>query len=132
MTRLGACAVFVAFDDPELLRRTLLADVDLHYPLLIDRERTAYLAWGLVRLPWHSVWLDPAVWRVYARILRQGGTWRGLGSDTRQMGGDFVVDAGADGQIGRSDVVTYSRPQERDDRPPAGALHAHIRGLRRR
>ena len=130
LAELGATAVFVAFDEPDLLRRTMLADVDLHYPFLVDRDGSTYEAWGLVRLPWHQVWLDPQVWKVYAQIIRKGGTWRGLGSDTRQMGGDFVVDAGADGTVGGDDRITYARPQVRDDRPAAGELYRHVKGLR--
>ena len=130
MARLGATAVFVAFDPPNLLRRTMLADVALRYPVVLDPDRATYTAWGLVRLPWRRVWLDPEVWRTYRRIIRGGGMWRGFGSDTRQMGGDFVIDAGAGGTVGADDRVTYARPQVRDDRPPAGTLYRHVRGLR--
>ncbi|MGZ5295693.1 MAG: hypothetical protein ACXWYT_02105 [Actinomycetota bacterium] len=37
-----------------------------------------------------------------------------LGRDTLQLGGDFVVEPAA--------VITYARPQRRDDRPPMGVL----------
>lgn len=120
---LGAEVVVVAFDDPDLLRRTMLADLTVRVPVLVDAERKAYRAWGLVRLPWWQVWLDPQVWRVYLRILRDGGTWRGLGSDTRQMGGDFLVVRDADG----TDRVAWARPQQRDDRPPVGELLERVR-----
>lgn len=126
---LDATAVFVTFDDPDVLRRTLLAGLDPVFPVLVDPDRDRYRAWGLVRLPWWQVWLDPAVWKVYGRLLAAGERWRGLGTDTRQMGGDFIVDAGPDAPPGTADTVTYSRPQRRDDRPPAGELYRHIRGL---
>lgn len=115
---LGATAVFIAFDAPAVLRRTLLADVDLLYPVLVDRDRSAYAAWGLSRVAWHRVWLDPRVWRTYVHLLREGFRWRGMGSDTRQLGGDFVV--------ARDGRIAYCRPQQRDDRPPVGELLAVV------
>ena len=106
--------LFVAFDDPELLRRSLVAGIDLVFPVLVDRERLAYRAWGLRRSSIAGVWLDPRVWWRYASLLARGERLRGFGSDTLQLGGDFVV--GADGEI------AWARPQRRDDRPPVAEL----------
>lgn len=110
----GATAVFVAHDEPALLRRLMLSDVDCPYPVVVDTERTAYRSWGLRRASFSTVWLDPGVWRQYAGLLRAGARLRGMGSDVRQLGGDFLVD--------RDGRVLYSRPQRRDDRPPVGRL----------
>jgi len=74
----------------------------------------SYGGWGLHRAPWWKIWLDPSVWKQYAKLLTSGERIRGSGADPYQLGGDFVV--GADGRI------VYSRPQERDDRPPVGRL----------
>ena len=114
----GARAVFVTFDDPAAVRALLLADVDAPGPVLVDRAREAYHAWGLGRVSFRRLWLDPNLYRQYARLLRSGERIRGSGSDSRQLGGDFVVDP--DGRI------AYSRPQQRDDRPPVGVLMRQI------
>ena len=120
----GAAAVFVVFDEPQRVRDVLLCDIDpVPFPVLLDRERRAYAAWGLGRAPWWRVWLDPHVWRQYAAILRAGTHLRRAGRDTLQLGGDFVV--AADG------TIAYSRPQRRDDRPPVGELLAVIDRLAR-
>lgn len=114
---LGAAALFVVFDDPALLRRTMLRGLDpaaLPFPVLVDRERTTYGRWRLRRARWWEIWLDPGVYRVYARLLRQGARLTVGGMDVLQLGGDFVV--APDG------VLAYARPQERDDRPPVGEL----------
>jgi hypothetical protein len=50
----------------------------------------------------------------YARLIAAGERPGRLGRDTRQLGGDFIVDP--DG------IVVYARPQRRDDRPPVGRL----------
>ncbi len=110
-------AVFVAFDEPDRLRDSLLHDVDVPYPVLVDRNRSAYRAWGLGRGSLLTVWGDPGVWRRYASEMARGTRFRRPGSDTLQLGGDFVID--------RAGTVVYSRPQRRDDRPPvAELLHA--------
>jgi hypothetical protein len=113
----GAAAVFVVFDDPDLIRRTMLADLDLDelpFPVLVDRSRESYARWGLTRASWSTIWLDPNVYRTYWRLLRSGARLRAAGTDVLQLGGDFVL--GPDGR------VVYARPQERDDRPPVGEL----------
>lgn len=111
---LNASAVFVAHDDPELLRRTMLRDVSSPFPVLVDQPRDAYHRWGLQRASFARVWLDPQVWRRYADLILSGERPRALGRDTRQLGGDFVLNP--DG------LIVYARPQQRDDRPPVGEL----------
>ncbi len=114
LEELGATAIFVVHDDPALVRRTLLADLEPAYPILVDRDRRAYRAWGLRRGSAWRIWADPRVWLEYVRLLGGGERIRGRGQDTLQLGGDFVV--GPDG------VLTYARPQRRDDRPPVADL----------
>jgi hypothetical protein len=111
----GAAALFVVHDDPQRVRDLLLRDIDpVGFPILVDEQRRAYATWGLPRVPWWRVWLDPKVWKQYATLLRTGHRLRGAGRDTLQLGGDFII--AADG------TIAYSRPQQRDDRPPVGEL----------
>jgi hypothetical protein len=112
--RAGGTAVFVVHDPPERVRAGLLHDLDLPWPVLVDLDRVAYRAWGLRRAAIRTVWLDPRVWARYGRLLLGGQRLRRLGSDTLQLGGDFVVDP--------EGVVTWARPQHADDRPPVGVL----------
>lgn len=122
LTAVGGTALFVVHDDPERIRQQLLADVEPPpFPILVDQEREAYATWGLGRAPWRRVWLDPQVWRQYARLIASGHRIHGTGADTRQLGGDFIV--GPDG------TIAYSRPQRRDDRPPVGELITMIERL---
>ncbi|MDT8368841.1 MAG: AhpC/TSA family protein [Longimicrobiales bacterium] len=119
LDELGGSAIFVAFDEPGKIREQMLHGVDLRFPFAVDPALDAYGGWGLHRAPWWKIWLDPAVWKQYARLLASGERVRGSGADPYQLGGDFVV--GADGRI------VYSRPQERDDRPPVGELLEAVR-----
>jgi AhpC/TSA antioxidant enzyme len=113
-------ALFVAFDPPERLRGSLLQGLELPYPLLVDGARSAYRAWGLGRASVLRIWGDPRVWKRYAGELARGARLRRPGSDTLQLGGDFVIDPAG--------TVAYSRPQRRDDRPPVAEL---LRALER-
>lgn len=123
LEEIGATAVFVSFDTPERLREGILDGLDaplpLPFPIVVDEERDCYERWGLKRARWHEVWLDPGVWKQYARLLLRGESLRRGGRDTQQLGGDFVV--------GREGEIVYSRPQRRDDRPPVGELVAALR-----
>lgn len=117
---LGAAVVVVVHDEPERIREGLLEGLDVPYPVIVDVDRSAYRAWGLRRANPLRIYLDPAVWRAYARLLRGGGErLRPAGRDTLQLGGDFVV--GSDGRL------VYSRPQRADDRPPVGTLLAALK-----
>ena len=120
---LGATALFVVHDDPPLIRRGLLAGLDVPYPVLVDLERAAYRDWGLRRSSRAGVWLDPRIWARYAALMARGERLRPFGRDTLQLGGDFVVDP--DG------IVTYARPQRRDDRPPVSVLVDELRATSR-
>jgi hypothetical protein len=113
-------ALFIAFDTPERLRGSLLQGLEVTYPILVDRERRAYRAWGLERGSMLGIWGDPHVWVRYGRELASGVRLRRPGADTLQLGGDFVVDPAG--------TVVYARPQRRDDRPPVAEL---VRALER-
>ncbi len=92
----------------------MLEGLEVPFPVLVDLQRRAYREWGLKRIPFWRLYLDPRVWLQYAKLLLGGERLRQGGRDTRQLGGDFVVD--------RAGKIVYSRPQQADDRPPVGVL----------
>lgn len=116
--RAGGTAVFVVHDTPQRVGAGLLRGLDLPWPVQVDLDRVAYRTWGLRRAAFRTVWLDPGVWARYGSLLLGGERLRRLGSDTLQLGGDFVVDP--DG------VIAWARPQQADDRPPVGVLLAEL------
>ena len=64
----------------------------LPFPLLVDRERRVYRAYGLERAAWWDV-LQPRVWVRYGRLLLAGRRQEAPpGEDPLQLGGDFIVD----------------------------------------
>jgi peroxiredoxin len=60
------------------------------FQFLIDPEKKAYRAYGLESSLLRS-W-SPKIWFAYTRLMLQGWKWRGIQGDSRQLGGDFIVD----------------------------------------
>ena len=109
-----AGVLLVAHDEPELLRRTLLRDLDCPYPLLVDRDGASYRLWGMGRGSVARIWLDPRVWVGYARLIVGGERPRALARAPLQLGGALVV--------GPPGPNVYARPHARGGRPPVAVL----------
>jgi len=101
----------------------------LSVPVLIDREREVYRAYGLGRGSLRDVW-GRATLRRYAEILRASGLRRWLSDmsgrtdDTRQLGGDFVISP-------EGDLAWSHRGSGPADRPSIDALVAEVERARR-
>lgn len=106
---LGDTAVAgVTFADPGRLAGHR-EHLDLPFPLLADPERTLYRRFGLERAPLWRIY-NPGTLRLYGQLLARGRRLRRPVDDTRQLGGDFVIDAN-----GR--LAAAFRPLSPDDRP---------------
>ena len=124
LTELGDSTdvVLITFSDPEKLA-TYRTRNELPFPILMDRDRVAYRAFGLARGSIARVW----GWRAgrrYLEILRANGLsgLRRPEEDTLQLGGDFVV--GPDG------VLEYGFWGDGpDDRPSVDDLIDEVRRI---
>lgn len=96
--------------------------LDLPFPLLADPERALYRRFGLDRAPLWRIY-NPGTLRLYGRLLARGRRLRRPVDDTRQLGGDFVIDA--DGRL-----AAAFRPRSPDDRPPIDHLVAAVHRAR--
>jgi len=91
---MGGAVLLVAYDEPTQLAAKMLHDVELPYPLLLDRAKQAYAQWGMGRTGLTGAMLSPALnWR-YLKLLVRGERFLGFAPDMFQLGGDFVVDPG--------------------------------------
>ncbi len=114
----------VTFTDANSLA-TYTAQHELGFVALRDPDRTGYRAFGLTRGTLARVWGWRAL-RRYAELLRADGP-RDLHrpiEDTRQLGGDFVIDADGLLQWG-------FWGQGPDDRPSVDELVAAVEVTRR-
>lgn len=105
----GVRVVAVNFDAPERIERYAAA-FGRGVLFLCDPERLTYRRLGLGRASRARVWLHPAVWRAYWRLLRAGVRPAAPAGDTQQLGGDVVL--GADLR-----VVWVYRSRGPEDRP---------------
>jgi hypothetical protein len=117
----GGIVLAVGFDKLDRMVRGL----DWPWPLLLDRDHSAYKRFGLGRAPVTEL-LNPSGWmRGYVREVREGNVGGALlsrpGRDLRQLGGDFVIDA--------EGIIAFAYPSsEIDDRAPVGALVRALEG----
>jgi peroxiredoxin len=115
------------FDEASVVLITFTRQRNLHafrrllglsYPVLADETRAVYHSYGLVRGPWWRIWSWRTL-RAIVRLRRAGHRIHRPTEDTRQLGGDFVIDRG-----GR---VAYAyRSRRPDDRPAVDDLVAAV------
>lgn len=117
--QIDARIAVVTFSQPELLR-AFAQQHDLSFPLYADPQRAVYRAFGFERASFVRVWLHPRVWWRYAQLLRRGRRPHASEQDTRQLGGDVVVD-------GENRVAWVHRSEGPEDRPTVQALAGAVR-----
>lgn len=123
LTEFGDCHVAaITFARPEQLgpHRDHL---DLPFPLLADPDRDVYRQFQLGRGTLRQVW-NPGTLKLYRDLLRRGRRLRRPTQDTRQLGGDFVIDS-------TGCLSTGFWPASPDDRPSIDELVAAVRNARR-
>ncbi len=113
--------VVVTFADAEYLAPHR-AHLGLPFPMLADPDRQIYRMFGLGRGSLRQIW-SLGTLKLYAQLLRQGRTLHRPTQDTRQLGGDFVID-----RQGR--LVAGFWPASPDDRPSIDALIEAVRRAR--
>ena len=92
--------------------------LQLPFPLLADPDRTLYQRFGVGRGSLSEVWGVETL-RMYGRLLRAGRRLRRPVDDTRQLGGDFVLDA-------EHRLVAAFRPRSPSSRPTVDDLIAAV------
>ena len=108
----------ITFAEPPLLAM-FERELGLGVPLFGDPDRAAYRAFGFGRGSVRRVWLDPRVWRAYARLLAAGQRPQVNGQDTLQLGGDAVIDAAGT-------LTWIHRSTGPDDRPSVATVAAEL------
>ena len=68
-----------------------LKETGINFPVLLDRERTVYTAYGLERSKLRSK-SPRTLWLYFTRWLQGTQFHSSHGDDTSQLGGDFIID----------------------------------------
>lgn len=116
--RLGLEIVVVTFEARERAEE-YVRETGLRWPLLIDRRRVVYSAYGMGRGRWSAIW-GPATWWAYIQLIGRGHRLRRPTGDIRQLGGDVLVDP-----MGR--VALHHVGKGPADRPAVAALFERVR-----
>jgi peroxiredoxin len=117
--RLSLRVVVVTFEDrPRAEHYT--RETALRWPLLIDRHRVLYQAYGMGQGRWWAIW-GPATWRRYVDLVVRGRRLRPPTGDVYQLGGDVLVDP-----AGR--VALHHVGRGPADRPAIAALLDRVKG----
>jgi hypothetical protein len=111
----GAQLLAICFDAPERAER-YARDQQLDVPLLVDRQRRVYRAYGLEPGAFWRFLLPPVVLG-QLQLMASGRRQQRPEEDPLQLGGDFVVDPS-----GRLALVHPSK--DPTDRPPVAELLA--------
>jgi hypothetical protein len=116
--RLGLEIVVVTFEARERAEE-YVRETGLRWPLLIDRRRVLYSAYGMGRGRWSAIW-GPATWWAYIQLIGRGYRLRRPTGDIHQLGGDVLVDPA--GQVALHHVGKGPA-----DRPAVAALFERVR-----
>lgn len=73
------------------LAAAYVKETRLEWPLLIDNQRTLYIAYGMERGTWWNIYGPASIW-AYVKLLRRGRRLHQPGSDVHQLGGDVLID----------------------------------------
>lgn len=71
--------------------RAYIAETHVDWPILIDQNRALYRAYGMHRGRLRDIW-GFKTWLAYAKELARGRLPKYSGADTRQLGGDVLID----------------------------------------
>lgn len=119
LRRLNTAVYIVSFSASPLVM-AWLQETGAPFPVLLDRDRAVYRAYGLER-SWLRSGNLRTMWR-YVRLIAAGRQWRGIQDDPAQLGGDFVVDS--------TGIVRLAyRSYDPTDRPPVSELLSLLRQL---
>lgn len=84
-------AVAIVTFDANFMATAYVKDNAISWPLLIDTDRNLYRAYQMERASWWSIY-GPSSVANYIKLLFRGRRLRRPGRDTRQLGGDVLVD----------------------------------------
>ena len=90
MDRRNLRVVAVTFET-ESAASAYVRDTGLDWPLLVDQERSLYRAYGMGQGRRRDI-LGLASWKAYAKLMVRGRRIHRPTGDTRQLGGDVLID----------------------------------------
>lgn len=90
LDEIGVDVWVVTFEDAENARDRF-ERLELPWPVVLDPDRRLYIEYGMDRAPLRRVW-GLRTLLTYARLLSRGRSLAPATGDTRQRGGDVIID----------------------------------------
>jgi hypothetical protein len=87
---LGIQVAIVTFETAPVAR-SYVAETGVGWPVLIDRDRTLYRGYGMAQGRLRDIW-GARTWIAYFKEFARGRLPKYSGADTRQLGGDVLID----------------------------------------
>lgn len=88
--KLNTRIVVVTFEATPFTR-AYVAETKIGWPIVIDRDRRLYRHYGMHRGRLLDIW-GPSTWLAYLKELAHGRRPKAPSDDTRQLGGDVLID----------------------------------------
>jgi len=90
LKKLNVVVKVITFD-ADILALAYAKETELDWPLLVDKERSLYKAYGMLRGSWWSIYSPSSIWKYLKGIFR-GQRPGKPGQDWSQLGGDVLID----------------------------------------
>jgi hypothetical protein len=85
------CKVVVVTFEAGFLARSYMEETGLQWPLLVDKNREVYQAYGMLEAGFWDIW-GPNTWLAYFREMLRGHLPKKSSGDIHQRGGDVLID----------------------------------------
>jgi hypothetical protein len=113
LRNLGIQVAIVTFETTPFVR-SYVAETKAPWPVLIDHDRTLYSGYGMHRGRLRDIW-GGKTWIAYFKEFARGRLPKYSGGDTRQLGGDVLIDP--------TGIVRFHHVGSGPgDRPPVAAI----------
>lgn len=90
LEKLGAAVAVVTFE-LNVVAENYVRQTELPWPMLVDRDRSLYQAYGMQRGRWWDLSGPKVIW-LYFQLFFRGRRLKRITDDVRQLGGDIVID----------------------------------------
>jgi peroxiredoxin len=73
---LSGAVLLISYDEPELLKKKMMHDLEVPYPILLDPAKETYARWGMGRTNLFGAMLNPGLNVRYVQLLaEENGFW---------------------------------------------------------
>ena len=95
--------------DADFMALAYIKETKLAWPLLLDREKALYQAYGMLRGTWWAIYNPVSIFG-YLKLILRGRRPGRPGRDWRQLGGDIIIDPNGVVRLHHISADPHDRP----------------------